>query len=193
MSRLGFGLDSPRSKLVHKFLFHISDLAALVGRGPAPRPSRPGSQMTLFTGAAEGRHIGQPTSAVHQVPRATVSRGGQSRPREGHPPTAQEGIVHRLSMLSEPWTSQSGRWPSDRTVRLSCLQLAQTGPPLLLKKIHVQVAAAVLHPSLADLHAQGPDQPQAAASVREDPNDFLPSLDLLVPPLKHVIRVGPNQ
>ena len=40
------------------------------------------------------------TTDVNDPSSAGKSTGcGQSRPRAGHPPTAQEGIVHKLSML----------------------------------------------------------------------------------------------
>ena len=107
-------------------------------------------------------------------------------------PTAPEGIVHRLSMLAAPWTSQSARRVRRRTARSSCRQLAQIGPPLLLKKIHVRAADAVLHPAPAGLGAQGQDQPQTAAGARENPDDLRPPLDLLVRTLKHVRRTHPK-
>ena len=107
-------------------------------------------------------------------------------------PTAPEGIVHRLSMSAAPWRSQSARRVRRRTARRSCRQLPQIGPTLLLKKIHVRAADAVLHPALVDLRAQGPDQPQTAAGVRENPDDLRPPLDLLVRTLKHVRRTHPK-
>ena len=64
--------------------------------------------------------------------------------------------------------------------------------PLLLKKIHVQVAAAVPQPTPVGLSAQGADEPQEAAGVRENPNGVRPPLDLLIQTLKHVCRTSPR-
>ena len=77
--------------------FRISDLAALVGRGPFPRP------VALQSSARVGECLETPvrlTTDVSGLSGAERSAGcSQSRPWAGHPPTAQEGIVRKLSML----------------------------------------------------------------------------------------------
>ena len=77
--------------------FRISDPAALVGRGSSPR------LVALQPSARVGQCLETPvrlTTDVNDPSSAGRSTGcGQSRPRAGHPPTAQEGIVHKLSIL----------------------------------------------------------------------------------------------
>ena len=73
------------------------------------------------------------------------------------PANSAGGTAHGLSMLSALQTCRSARKPRKRTAYLLCCQLAQIGPPLLLKKIRVHVAAAFLHPALVNLRVQGVD------------------------------------